>query len=93
MKVIEHLSQAYYLLSDSNENYLDVNCQKGPYSFSIFIRLNESELSGYLDSGRKSIEALAVSVMNDPDAFSDRNIKDQGLLDRAYVAILAYPTH
>ena len=90
MKVIEHLTQVYFMLENNGDYYLDVNCNQGLCEFSVFLQLNESELTRYKERGTVELEALAVSIINAPDAMNDRKINDRVLLDKAYLAIVKH---
>lgn len=90
MKIIDHQMGVFYFMEYENNLYLDVNCNKGPYGFSIFVQLTEIEVESYRVNGVEAIESLALSIMNGPDSMAERNIKDRALLDKAYLAIMTF---
>lgn len=62
MKVIDHEDFFWFLFEHEGQQYLDVNCSMGVFSYAFMILLNEEELALYLSGGRNYLNKLASDI-------------------------------
>ena len=88
MKVLEK-GDGWFLLDHEGERYLDVSCDSGFTSFSLFIKVNKAEESLYGMNDDISYMNLAHEIQRSPDTYKSRNI--QGNLENlSYQAIVKF---
>ncbi|MGA4081093.1 hypothetical protein ACI2VA_04250 [Ralstonia nicotianae] len=62
MEVLDYGPQAWYLLRDEQELYLDVNCNHSFVGYSFTMQLNREEAAKYQRHGRAYLDQLAQAV-------------------------------
>ena len=89
MRVLLGEPAGWYLLEDSGELYLDVNCNQSAVGFDIIVRLDPAERAAFAGRGRAFAAGLAEQIAYSPRTYWPRNIT--GPLDSQITeAILAY---
>jgi hypothetical protein len=90
MNVVDSQPQGYFLLEESGEYYIDVNCEKGFMSFSVLVMLNPSEKMNYLKQGSQYLIGLAKVISETADLNHPRNIKDKSILDESHESVMEW---
>ncbi|WP_343662387.1 hypothetical protein [Ralstonia sp.] len=62
MEVLENGPQAWYLLRDGQQLYLDVNCSHSFVEYSFTMLLNSKEAAQYRRRGRAFLDELAHTI-------------------------------
>ena len=62
MEVLEYGPQAWYLLRDGQQLYLDVNCNHSFAYYSFTMQLNSDEAAKYRRRGRAYLDELAQAI-------------------------------
>ena len=62
MEVLEYGPQAWYLLRDGQQLYLDVNCNHSFAYYSFTMELNSDEAAKYRRRGRAYLDELAHTI-------------------------------
>lgn len=62
MKIIDFAPSFWFLLSDQNNFFMDVNCNYSSIGFSRLIKLNESEIITFQKKGTEYLNSLANDV-------------------------------
>lgn len=88
MRVLLGEPAGWYLLEDSGELYLDVNCNQSAVGFGITVRLDPAERAAFAGHGRPFAAELAGQIAYSPRRYWPRNITGplQGKIDEAIVA-------
>src|SRR5262245_51320556 len=74
MKVVAHEPEAWYLLGDGDDYFLDVRCEGYATDYSMLVMFSPQERDEYLGAGRSVAERLAGDVRNHPRQYSARNL-------------------
>jgi hypothetical protein len=72
VEVLEYQSGGWFLLSEGDHHYLDVNCRLPLVDTSILLRLDEDEEAELRALGRTFVEYLAAKVSYWPDRYQER---------------------
>ena len=88
MRVLLGEPAGWYLLEDSGELYLDVNCNQSAVGFDITVRLDPAERAAFSRAGRPFAAELAEQIAYSPRTYWPRNITGplQGKIDEAITA-------
>ena len=88
MRVLLGEPAGWYLLEDSGELYLDVNCNQSAVGFDITVRLDPAERAAFAAQGRPFAAGLAEQIAYSPRTYGPRNITGplQDKIDEAITA-------
>lgn len=86
MQVLDHAQGFWYLLEENSLFYLDINCPRGHWDFSVLTQLTREESSEYQALGTSFLNELAITVCN---AGSARQLEGE-IQERATAAIYAW---
>ena len=64
MQVVDHEPYVWFLFTEGNTFFLDVNCNHGPVGYSVMIQLNDAEELEYFQKGRAYLNWLAQAVQD-----------------------------
>lgn len=62
MDVVDHEQGFWFLLSQGNRLFLDVNCEHSAVSYDVLIELDEDESARYAQIGRSYLSELAEAI-------------------------------
>ncbi|WP_133491053.1 MULTISPECIES: hypothetical protein [Alcanivorax] len=64
MKVLDHEPYRWFLLEDSGDLLLDVNCHHSFVSYNVLIQLTPDEMQEYQRHGRDYLNGLSEDIHN-----------------------------
>lgn len=88
MKVVDHQPADWFFLESNEDYFLDVNCSRSFFGFSVAIQLTHEEVAFYKRDGSLYIQDLANQVSGKSDPNHPRNISDEEMLKAIHVAIM-----
>lgn len=75
VEVLEYGPQAWYLLGEGQQLYLDVNCNHSFVQYSFTMQLNSNEAAKYRRRGRAYLDELAHAIQySAPGVSGNRSI-------------------
>lgn len=89
MKVVDHQPADWFFLESNEDYFLDVNCSRSFFGFSVAIRLTPEEVESYSRDGRNYIQELANQVSAKSDPCHPRSISEESILKVIHEAIMA----
>ena len=89
MRVLLGEPAGWYLLEDSGELYLDVNCNQSAVGFDNLARLDPAERAAFAERGRAFAAELAERIAYSPRTYWPRNITGP-LQDKIGEAIMTH---
>jgi hypothetical protein len=82
MEVVDEEPYGWFLLSEGNALFLDVNCEHGAVGYSVLVELDQYELALYRTEGHTYLNRLAQrihesapGVINSRSPYTSRNIE------------------
>jgi hypothetical protein len=89
VEVVEHQPGGWFLLTDGDHHYLDVNCSLPLVDTTILLRLDEDEDAELRALGRPFVESFAAKVNHWSGRYRERHVGgDTG--ERAADALTRY---